>query len=96
MIYTLEGMSPTAASYAMSFLTTAVPTARFTPGAQPGQLVAWATPKVHEEIANLVDQLTQEESPEKAPKVVVYTLKSATATSAMQVLQTAVPQANVT
>ncbi|MFH1924736.1 MAG: secretin N-terminal domain-containing protein, partial [Planctomycetota bacterium] len=96
VVYTLEGVCPTVAFYVFSFLTSTVPGARFTPGAEPGQLVAWATPKDHEEIATLIEQLTAEPPPEKAPKAVVYGLKSITAASAMQVLQQAVPRATFT
>ena len=96
VIYSLEGMNPTAAAYALSFLAGAVPDARFTAGAQADQLVAWATPKVQEEVANLIDQLTREPPPEKAEKVVVYTLKSIPAASATSILQTAVPGATLT
>ncbi len=95
VIYALEGMSQTGTIYALQFLSETIPEARFTAGAQEGQIVAWASPEVHEQIARLVDQLTQE-APEKARRIVVYTLKSTTATNAMQVLSTAVPQANVT
>ena len=96
VVYTLEGMSASAAYYVLNFLTTAVPQARFVQGVEPGQLVAWAKPKDHDEIAQLVEQLTKEAPPEKAPMVAVYTLQSITAASAMQVLTTAVPQAKVT
>ncbi|NQT12986.1 MAG: hypothetical protein HQ582_09560, partial [Planctomycetes bacterium] len=95
-VYSLEGMSPTAAAYALSFLAGAIPDARFTHGAQANQLVAWATPKVQEEIADLIDQLTREPPPEKAAKVVVYSLKSISAASAVPILQTAVPGATLT
>ncbi|HUT95740.1 MAG TPA: hypothetical protein VMY37_40165, partial [Thermoguttaceae bacterium] len=96
VVYTLEGMSASAAYYVLNFLTTAVPQARFVQGVEPGQLVAWAKPKDHAEIAKLVEQLTKEAPPEKAAKVAVYTLQSITATNAMQVITTAVPQAKVT
>jgi len=95
VIYTLEGMSRMGTIYASRFLAETVPEARFAVGAEENQLVAWATPEVHEQIAGLVDQLTQE-VPEKARRIVVYTLQSTTATNAMQIITTAVPQANVT
>ncbi len=96
VIYTLDRMDASAASYAVSFLTTAFPKARFVPGARPGQVVAWATPKDHTEIKNLIDQMIQEPAAELAPKVAVYDLKFITPASAQQILQTAVPQAQFT
>ncbi len=96
VIYTLEGMGDQAASYAIRFLATAFPKARFLQGAQAGQVVAWATPKDHQEIKSLVDQMIQQPPPERARKVTVYGLKFISARDAMEVLKTAVPQAEFT
>ncbi|MCH5373890.1 MAG: hypothetical protein JJ992_07940, partial [Planctomycetes bacterium] len=94
VVYKLEGADATNMTYLVAFLGKSFPNARFTPGAQPGQLVAWASPKDHEQIKNLLDQLSQ--SPDGEPKVAVYDLKSVSAGSAQQVLQMAVPQAKIT
>jgi len=96
VIYALDPMDASAASYALTFLTTAFPKARFVAGARPGQVVAWATAKDHAEIKNLIDQMIQEPAPELAHKVAVYDLKSITPASAQTILQTAVPQATIT
>ncbi|MBC8874123.1 MAG: hypothetical protein H8E44_32185, partial [Planctomycetes bacterium] len=96
VIYTLEGTDATGAAYAVRFLTTAFPKARIVSGAQPGQVVAWATPKDHAEIKNLIDQMSQGPPAELAPKLTVYGLKFISAADASQVLQTAVPQAKFT
>ena len=96
IVYTLDNMSATGAYYVTQFLTNAVPGARFVSGTQPGQLVAWAEPEEHEEIAELIEQLTAKAPPEKAPKAVVYNLQSITAAGANQVLAAAVPNATLT
>ncbi|HUT95809.1 MAG TPA: secretin N-terminal domain-containing protein [Thermoguttaceae bacterium] len=94
VIYSLEGLSSRSAIYANRFLQQTVPDARFSPGAEPTQIVAWARPKDHELIAELVKQLV-EEPPELARKAVAYDLKHATATSAIQALSSAVPDASL-
>ena len=95
VIYTLEGVDTYGATYAVRFLTTAFPKARIVSGAQTGQVVAWATPKDHVEIKNLIDQMSQGPPPERAPKLTVYSLKFISGADASQVLQTAVPQAKL-
>ncbi len=96
LVYQLEQqVSPTAMSYAVSLLTQAFPRARLLPGAEPGQLVAWASVKDHEGIKALVDQLNAGPPPEEAPEATVYTLKHITATTALTLLTTAVPKAKL-
>jgi S-ribosylhomocysteine lyase LuxS involved in autoinducer biosynthesis len=96
VIYTLDGMDATAVTYALQFLTTTVPNARITRGAQPDQLLAWATARDHEQLRTLVEQLTKEPPVETAPKVAVYTTRFITAANASSVLATAVPRAKIT
>ncbi|MCS7238024.1 MAG: hypothetical protein NZ899_07120 [Thermoguttaceae bacterium] len=95
-VYTLEGMSTMRAFYATRLLREAVPEATFALGADPSQLLVWATPEIHEKVRALVDTLFQRPPPEKAPRVEVYRLKAVTATTASQVLRAAVPEANLT
>ena len=95
VIYTLEKMDERQARFVSIFLQNAIPEARFVPGLELGQLVASAQPKDHEEIRNLVDQLTAAPSADKAPKAVVYNLTSITATAASRILADAVPDATV-
>jgi type II secretory pathway component GspD/PulD (secretin) len=93
-IYRLEHKtSSTAVLYALSVFRSAFPKANFTLGADLGEFVAWATPKDHEGIKILVDQLNAGPTPENAPQVALHTLNSITAASAITVLQTAVPRA---
>ena len=94
LIYTLEGMDPRYATYTTTFLTTTFPKARFTMGTQPGQLVAWATAKDHEEIKALIDQMNQGPPPDQTRGATVYMVKNISAADAMQVLQNALPQAD--
>ncbi len=91
VVYTLEGTSATQNYYVLRFLAQSVPAARFTMGVSPDQIVAWAQPKVHEEIVELIDQIQGGE--ENAPKPVVYQLKNATAASVLTMLRTVAPQA---
>ena len=72
----------------------AFPNARFVTGARPDQVVAWATPKDHTEIKNLIDQMIREPDPEDAPKVAVYDLKFITPASAQQILAAVVDAVN--
>jgi len=96
MVYTLKtGGSRTAAYYMIRLLSDAVPKASFTMGADPSQLVAWALPEDHEMIQGIVEKLTGEGSPETTPTLQVYTLKSRTAADAIEVLQMAVPEAQL-
>ena len=96
-VYKLENKtSSTAVLYAMSVFRSAFPKANFTLGADAGEFVAWASAKDHEGIKALVDQLNAPPAPENAPKVALYPLKTITATSAMTVLQAAVPGATLT
>ena len=60
-----------AAVYANRFLASTVPTAEFTPGSEAGQLIAWASERDHLQIQSLIDQITKEPDPEKAPTAVV-------------------------
>ena len=89
--YTLDGTSSTQNYYTMRFLAQSIPTARFTQGVQPDQIIAWAQPKVHEEIAELIEQVQGGE--ENAPKPVVYALKNVTAASVLTMLRSVAPQA---
>jgi hypothetical protein len=45
VIYSLRDMNPSSVTYVWRFLASAVPNARLTPGAEPEQLVAWASPR---------------------------------------------------
>ncbi len=96
-IYKLEyKSSSTSVLYALSVFRSAFPKASFTLGSDPGEFVAWASAKDHEGIQALVDRLNTPPAPEHAPKVALYPLKNITATSALPVLQAAVPRATFT
>ena len=92
--YKLDGTTTTQSYYILRFLTQSVPTARFTMGVSPGQIIAWAQPKDHEEIADLIDQIQGGE--ENAPKPVVYELKNVTAASVLTMLRRVAPEASPT
>ena len=95
-IYRLEGMSTRALYYAGTFLGRAVPQARFTPGSEEGQLVAWATANDHRQIERLVEQMTAAPPEEMARQVEVYTLEHITGADATQVLTAALPRVTLT
>ena len=75
-VYTLDSASPYGVSYAISILSTMFPQAKFTPGTEPGKLVAWARPAEHERIKETVAQLSQRDPPEKARRLATYTLQA--------------------
>ena len=79
--YKLDGANATQSYYILLFLTQSVPTARFTMGVSPDQIIAWAQPKVHEDIAELIEQI--QGGADNAPKPIVYQLKNVTASSVL-------------
>ena len=87
--------SATAMSYAISLLTQAFPRARLLLGTEPGQFVAWASAKDHEGIKALVDRLNAGPPPEESPEATVYSLQHISATTALNLLTTAVPKAKL-
>ncbi len=96
VVYKLTGRRGNGLSYTFSFLRSAVPDASLTLGADPTQLVVWATPEDHQEIEELIKKIS-ELPPEETPSAVVYTLGSGlTVSSVTQVLSSAVPEARIT
>ena len=91
-IYELDGDSRQL-YYISRFLGQVVDKARFTPGATPNQLVAWARPKDHEQIQKLIDTMEDEEN---APSATVYDCGNVRATTVTLSLRYIVPQAVVT
>jgi type II secretory pathway component GspD/PulD (secretin) len=91
VVYTLES---TNAWGAIAILRPQFPQAHFSAGTtDPYQLIVSARPADHERIKQVVEELSKEEPAEKAAKVVVYTLESVAAWSAIRVLQPQFPQA---
>ncbi|MCY2992126.1 MAG: hypothetical protein NTY19_30235 [Planctomycetota bacterium] len=81
-VYTLESSSATSAAGALTTLTTMFPDAKFSVGLETGQIIAWARPADHQQIAKTIEDLSQKEPPEKARKIVVYTFKATSTTAA--------------
>jgi type II secretory pathway component GspD/PulD (secretin) len=77
----------------LSVLRPMFPDAQFTLGADPTKLVVWARPADQEAVKKAVDEMTRKESLETAPKMVVYTMQSGTATAAMAALRGMFPDA---
>ncbi len=92
VVYELKNVTATAVA---TMLSRAIPDAVASQGTNPYQLVVWARPTEQARVQQIVDQLAVGDSPEKAFKAVTYTLDEITAASAMQILQLAVPQAQV-
>lgn len=86
-VYTLRS---TTAAGALAFLTSAFPGARFTAGANPRQLIAWARPAEHEKIKAAVQRMATEETVAK-----VYRFRNADPQAALSVLTTLVPEAQI-
>ncbi|MBN2476468.1 MAG: hypothetical protein JXB62_17775 [Pirellulales bacterium] len=93
VVYDLEEAGIRGTVYRLRLLQEAVPEASLTLGAEAGQLVAWARPADHEKIKQIVEQLAAKGPPEKRPTMEVYVLQSTTAEVALQVLETAFPDA---
>jgi type II secretory pathway component GspD/PulD (secretin) len=94
--YALTEAGPTGVSTAITTLTTMFPDATFTAGVQPGQILAWARPADHQQITKVVQDLSQQEPPEQARKIVVHAFKGATSTAAyytVAMLRTLFPEA---
>ncbi len=72
--YSLESMTATAA---IGVLSSAVPTARYSAGADAHQLLAWAKPSDHQMIQTILEQISREEPPETAPRLEVVQVRRA-------------------
>ena len=86
VVYEVDVVSPYPL---LSSLTQMVPSARFTVGSDPGQIIAWARSADHEKIKTIIDEIGKK----KPAKMVVYKLDSTTASSLMQTLRQAAPRA---
>ena len=90
-VYQLETTDVTQLYYISLFLRGAIPTATFTAGVVPGQVIAWALPKEHEKIAELIEQIEGGEG--LAPTAQVYDLGDTPTTTVISVLRQIVPSA---
>ena len=75
-VYTLETVGPGGAAAVVSTLTAMFPDAKFTAGAEPDKIIAWARPDDHKLIAAAVAEMSKKEPPEKARQLATYTLDS--------------------
>jgi len=99
VVHTIETSGVSGVSGAMSVLTTMFPEARFAMGTEPNKIVAWARPDDQKKIAAAVAELSKKEPPEKARKIVVYRIRSATPGApyyTMVVLRSMFPDAQFT
>ena len=85
-VYALEGINPNYSYYSLRLIREAVPNASMTLGADPTQVVVWATPKDHETIKQLVKSII-EQPPELTPVMEIYTLEKVDALVAIKILQ---------
>ncbi len=90
--YPVGSTDPTTLSPLISAL---VPTARVVPQVKNGTIAVWATPDDHETIRSAIAEMTAQKPDSNAGRVVVYTLKSTTASNILAALQTAVPEARL-
>jgi len=96
IVYKIKAANASASYYTLSLLKTMFPDAQFTLGTENDQLVVWARPAEHIDIKSTIDQISSEESPEKAHQMVVYTIETTGpygATGAMTILTTMFPEA---
>ena len=92
-VYTLDSRLSYMATRSLS---EAFPRARFAPGTDPRQLIAYARAEDHAEIEKLVKELTAPEDPATAPKAEVYALRKTTASSALRALSQTFPDVEFT
>ena len=80
----LSGVAGTTTGSAgvITALTAMFPSAKFSQGPDPEQIIAWARPDDHKLIAEMVSELVKPEPEEKARKMVVYTVPSSSETAA--------------
>ena len=71
------------------------PEAEFEIDSDTNQLIAYASPSDHKKIAEAIAKLSEAESPETAAKAVTYVLDEIDADDALEVLEVAVPQAEL-
>jgi type II secretory pathway component GspD/PulD (secretin)/predicted RNA binding protein with dsRBD fold (UPF0201 family) len=92
-----DGTSGGSAAAANAFLTSMFPDARFSPGVEPGTVLAWARPDDHKAIASAIEQIMQKD-PAKARSLVTYPFKSETERSAISapLLRSMFPDAQIT
>lgn len=81
VVYTVPSRAAGGITGVLSVLRSMFPEVQFAAGTEPDQLVAFARPADHDAIKQAVEELSKEESPEKARQIAVYTLESADASS---------------
>lgn len=99
VVYPFRSASNRTSYYTLNMLRAMFPDAEFSVGSDPGKVVVWARPADHEAIKSTVEQLSQDDPPERAYKLVTYTLESSgpTATrSAVGLLGEMFPEAQFT
>ena len=69
------------------------PSSQFSVGSDSTKLVVYARPADHERIRTAIAEMSKREAPETAPRVVVYTVESVTATAAVTALKAMFPDA---
>ncbi len=81
------------AAGAIPALKTMFPDAQFSVGSDPSRLVVWARPYDQAQIEKAVAEMGKPEPPETAPRAAVYDVRSIAQPTAIQILQTAFPDA---
>jgi len=99
VVYPFKSSSNRASYYTLNMLRAMFPDAEFSVGSDPGKVVVWARPADHEAIKSTVEQLSQDDPPERAYKLVTYTLESsgpAATRAAIRLLGEMFPEAQFT
>lgn len=99
VVYPFKSASNRTSYYTLNMLRAMFPDAEFSVGSDPGKVVVWARPADHEAIQSTVEQLSQDDPPERAYKLVTYTLESsgpAATRSAVGLLSEMFPEAQFT
>lgn len=92
-VYKVRGVS---GGEVISALQPLVPTARLSVDTKTGNVVAYATPREHQLLAQAVKNLGTESSPQETAQFEVYRMVNGDPSAAITVLQTLVPNARLT
>jgi hypothetical protein len=99
VIYTIESASARASVGTLFLLRTMFPDAQFSIGADMSKVIVWAKADDHKEIRSAIDQMSQDDPPEKARRIQVYALESTGpggVTGAITLLNSMFPDAKFT
>ncbi len=91
-VYTLKQVAPQSV---YPILQQEIPSIRMAYGSQANQLIVWASPAKHQEVAALLTELDKEEPAETAQRIQIYTLEKTPISTAYSLFGSAAPAARI-